>query len=83
MPVPRTRAKPGHFYRWLEGDVRNVVRQARSGSLSPSRAVRALVPRRQAAHSIESLRDPGPLLARLSYAMGRVHMPEEARRADG
>jgi predicted ATP-grasp superfamily ATP-dependent carboligase len=59
------RGRPGVRYRWLEGDVRRLLHDVRDGALSPRAALRAVVPRRGTAHSIESLRDPGPLLVRL------------------
>ena len=79
MPVPRMRARVGFFYRWLEGDLRHVVQASRSGAMSRASAVKALLPHRGAAHSSESLRDPGPLVSRLIYGAGRVRMPPEQR----
>jgi predicted ATP-grasp superfamily ATP-dependent carboligase len=60
------RGRPGVRYRWLEGDVRRVLHDVRAGSLPLVAAGRALFPRRGTAHSVESLRDPGPILVRLS-----------------
>lgn len=77
--VPR-RAVPGVFFRWLEGDIRSVLGTWRKKGMGAADALRALTPRRDAAHSIESIGDPGPLLARLGYAAGRLHMDEDARR---
>lgn len=82
MLIPRTRARPGLFYRWLEGDIRHVAEAYRAGTLSPAAAARALMPRRAVSHSIESLRDPGPLLARLIHASGRIGMSQEQRRLE-
>lgn len=65
------RGRPGVAYRWLEGDLRHVWGAVRSGSLGAADALRALRPRRGSAHSVESLRDPQPLLNRLSYAVRR------------
>ena len=79
--VVPVRARPGAFYRWLEGDVRHIARAVRQGRLGAGSAARALLPRWDAAHSTESLRDPGPLLSRLWYAARRIHMPEDARMA--
>lgn len=61
------RGRPGTAYRWLEGDVRNLVGRVRAGALAPTAAVRELRPRRGTAGGIGSLRDPGPALARLTY----------------
>lgn len=80
MSVPRTRAKAGCFYRWLEGDVRHLADGYRSKRMSLAAVGRALMPRRGAAHSIESLRDPAPLLTRLAYGAGRVSMSPEQRK---
>jgi hypothetical protein len=75
-------AKIGAFYRWLEGDLRFVARGIRSGKLSPKKALQLLSPKRGAAHGVESLDDPGPLIARLKYSARRIGMSQEARRAD-
>lgn len=80
MTVPRTRGEAGWFYRWLEGDLRHLADGFRSKRMSPAAVGRALMPRRGAAHSIESLRDPAPLLTRLAYAGGRVRMSPEQRK---
>jgi hypothetical protein len=65
--VPTVRGRSGNFFRWVEGDVRSVIRSVRTGQLGLASALRALRPRRGAVHGYESLRDPGPLLARLRY----------------
>jgi hypothetical protein len=67
--VPSVRARAGVGYRWIEGDLRALKGLVRSKKLGLGRAVRALGPRRGSAHSVASLRDPGPLLARLRYTM--------------
>lgn len=59
------RGRAGVRYRWLEGDLRSVVQEVRAGRVGLAGAARALMPRRHTAHSIESLRDPGPGLSRL------------------
>jgi predicted ATP-grasp superfamily ATP-dependent carboligase len=64
------RARPGATYRWLEGDVRNLVKQVRGGSMSVATAARAGLPRRGTAYSLESIRDPRPWVTRLRYAAG-------------
>ena len=66
------RTRPGVFYRWVEGDLRNLYAGVRDGSLGIGAAVRALRPRRGAAHSTESLSDPLPALSRLRFAMRRA-----------
>lgn len=70
-PVAPVRARPGVFYRWVEADLRRLwqdVREGRAGALS---ALTELRPRRGAAHSTESVSDPGPMLARLWFAAWR------------
>lgn len=59
------RGRPGVRYRWLEGDLRHLLHGIRHGELSARAALRALRPRAGTAHSVESLRDPGPALSRL------------------
>jgi predicted ATP-grasp superfamily ATP-dependent carboligase len=63
--VPVMRAKPGAFYRWLEGDVRYVVDAIRAGTMGLGSACWMLLPRWQTAHSIESIRDPLPMVRRI------------------
>jgi hypothetical protein len=65
--VPTVRGRPGVFFRWIEGDLRHVVKAVRMGSMRPPEALAALWPRRGTVHSTESLRDPGPMLSRLWY----------------
>ena len=62
------RARPGVFFRWLEGDLRNVLLGVRRGALRPREAAGLLKPRPGSAHGPESLSDPKPMLARLAYA---------------
>jgi predicted ATP-grasp superfamily ATP-dependent carboligase len=66
--VRLVRARPGVFYRWLEGDLRHMVLAVREGRLGFVSALRSLRPHRKAAHSTESLRDPMPMVARLRHA---------------
>jgi hypothetical protein len=80
-PVPLRRGAPGFFYRWLEGDVRHAAQAVSAGRMSLVQAARALAPRRGAAHSTESLRDPGPMLSRLWYAARRVKLSADERRS--
>lgn len=61
----QVRARPGVFFRWLEGDLRHLSRQLRRKEIGLSSALAALRPRRGSAHSTESLTDPGPMLMRL------------------
>ncbi|MDP8899839.1 MAG: hypothetical protein M3N33_01565 [Actinomycetota bacterium] len=63
------RARPGVAYRWLEGDLRHIIVGVRSRRLSVAAAASALRPRSHTAHSVFSLRDPGPQLARLRHIL--------------
>ena len=82
--VARSRGVPGLFFRWIEGDARSIVRSLRDGTMPVRSALRALAPHRNAVHSYESVRDPGPILARVRFAARRVRdgrdpaMPEPA-----
>lgn len=67
----RVRAKPGVFYRWTEGDLRHLFEDLRRGRTGPREVLEAFRPRRRAAHSTESLKDPRPMFTRLVYALSR------------
>jgi len=62
------RARPGVFYRWLEGDLRHLAGEVRAGRMGFGSALRALRPHAGTAHSTEWLRDPMPMVARLRHA---------------
>lgn len=68
VPAEPVRAATGVFFRWLEGDLRNVLHGVRSGDLSAREAVGLLRPKPGSAHGPESFRDPKPMLTRLVYA---------------
>jgi hypothetical protein len=74
-----SRGRPGVFFRWIEGDIRSIGHRLRAGLISPTAAMQALIPRRGAVHGYESLRDPGPLIARLRY-LPRQFRRRQARR---
>ncbi|MGH2786860.1 MAG: hypothetical protein ACRDJV_02990 [Actinomycetota bacterium] len=63
--------RPGVYYRSLEGELRWAAHHLFGRGRSPLRAVRALVPHRRVAHAVESLTDPGPMLARLRHVVGQ------------
>jgi predicted ATP-grasp superfamily ATP-dependent carboligase len=69
--VPPVRARPGVFYRWLEGDLRHMAWALRAGRGGFGSALKSLRPRRGTAHSTESIRDPMPMVARLRHAATR------------
>ncbi|MEA2508103.1 MAG: hypothetical protein QOG21_185 [Actinomycetota bacterium] len=69
--VATVRGRPGRFFRWMEGDFRSVLTNLRQGRMDAGAAVRALAPHRGTIHSYESLSDPGPMLARLAFALRR------------
>jgi hypothetical protein len=82
LDVPRMVGRAGAFYRWLDGDVRSIMWSWRRGRMSTPQAVQALRPRRGTVHGPESLRDPGPVLARtlaLRNKLGRSGRSEPAR----
>jgi hypothetical protein len=68
-PTELVRARPGVRYRWLDADLRRLLHDVHHGDLTLGAAARAALPRRGTAHSIESLRDPGPVLTRLLDAV--------------
>lgn len=62
-PVRRSIADAGVGYRWEEGELRNLVTAARRGKASEVFAI--LRPRRSCVCAEFTVRDPGPLLARV------------------
>lgn len=70
--VVPVRARPGVPFRWVEADVRHLVTAVRRGDLPIRSALQCLTPRRGTAHSTESLRDPGPMAARMGHLVGQV-----------
>jgi ATP-grasp domain-containing protein len=60
-----TRGRTGAFYRWIEGDLRTLWSGLRARDISFGDALRALRPQFGAAHSVESVSDPRPLLVRM------------------
>jgi hypothetical protein len=70
-PTEVLRGRTGVHYRWIEGDLRTLWSGLRAREISTSAVLRALRPRHDTAHSIESLSDPVPLLVRLRAAARR------------
>lgn len=68
IPDRTLRARAGVRYRWLEGDLRNLVDGLRRREVTLAQAGGRLLPRRRTAHSVESLRDPRPSWTRLQRA---------------
>lgn len=64
------RARTGVRYRWLEGDIRHVLRAKRVGDMTWRQAAHALWPAPGTTHGDVSLADPVPTLARLRHALG-------------
>ena len=62
------RGRVGVPYRWVEGDLRSLVDAKRSGALGWSGLARGLRPVRHTVHADLSWRDPGPTVARVTYA---------------
>lgn len=69
--VEERRGRPGVAYRWVEGDLRHVLHAVRGGRMGWREALAALRPRRGTAHSVASLRDPGPFVEELRHAARR------------
>jgi predicted ATP-grasp superfamily ATP-dependent carboligase len=69
--VPSVRVAAGSRFRWLEGDLRSLLWNARRGT--PVRStLGGLVPKRGTVHSFATIRDPGPALVRARYLMRRI-----------
>ena len=69
--VPTVRVGAGLTFRWMEGDLRSLVWNARRGA-TPKETLAALVPRRGTVHSFATLGDPGPALVRARYMLRRL-----------
>ncbi len=63
-PGPR-RGRPGCQYRWIAGDLKSIAHSVRRRDRPIPAALADLAPRRGTTHSMFSLRDPAPFLARL------------------
>ncbi len=71
-PTPPTvSGRVGLRYRWVEGDLRSLWSAFRMGEAGLASTLDGLVPHRHTAHSIESLRDPLPMIGRGRYALRR------------
>jgi hypothetical protein len=66
-PVEPVRARPGVRYRWIEGDVRNLLATWRSGTHTAAGVLKELRPRPGTAHSVVSLTDPWPAAVRARH----------------
>lgn len=62
--VEARRGAAGVFFRWIEGDMRSILKARRTGRMGLPAAVRAMMPRRNVIHSYEALDDLGPMLTR-------------------
>jgi hypothetical protein len=69
--VPSVRVAAGLRFRWMEGDLRSVLWNARRGAPMSS-TLGALVPKRGTVHSFASITDPGPAVERARYMLRRV-----------
>jgi hypothetical protein len=69
--VPTVRVAPGLRFRWMEGDLRSVLWNARRGT-PVSSTLGAFVPKRGTVHSFATIRDPRPAVARAGYMLRRV-----------
>ena len=66
------RGRPGVHYRWTEGDLRHVAVAFGTGAMTARTALRALVPRRTTAHSVEDIHDLRPAVVRAAQVVGRL-----------
>ena len=69
-PTTVQRAAVGVEYRWLEGDLRHALWNARNGRVLD--AFRSLAPRKGTIHSVESASDPRPSLARAHHVARKL-----------
>ncbi len=79
--VASKRGREGFFYRWIEGDVRSILKQARRRDITFRQATRWLLPRRDTVHSFETISDPRPLLEDLKFVTGNLTTAATRRRA--
>lgn len=84
---PEMRSRAGVRFRWLEGDIRSLIRSVRQGQRAPVEALRAARPHRGTVYSIHSLRDPAPSFERFRFVRQefdkrQVRIAEERRRSD-
>jgi hypothetical protein len=70
--VPPVRGRAGAFYRWIQGDVCHFAVGIKRHENRFMEAISELRPRAGTAHSMESLRDPRPIAARLTYGAKRL-----------
>jgi len=73
QPAVSSTSAPGTRYRWVEGDLRGLWQGWRTGDTSLGRVLGELAPRPDTTHSVVSLRDPKPTLARFKYAASKRH----------
>jgi hypothetical protein len=66
------RGRAGVRFRWIEGDMRSIIRAFRDGRLDASGALGAIRPRRGDVLGVESLRDPLPMLQRFHRIPGYI-----------
>ena len=72
-PADPSPSRLGTRYRWVEGDLRGMWEAWRTGDSSLGRSLGELAPQPDTAHSVVSLRDPKPALARFRYAVSTRH----------
>jgi len=78
--VDTVRAPAGFFYRWLAGDLRHMRWARRERGVGLRALVSGLRPRRRTAHGTESLRDPGPTIARIRFHLDRARSGQSRRK---
>ncbi len=69
--VPSVRVEAGLRFRWMEGDLRSLLWNARREASMRS-TLAGLIPKRGTVHSFATIRDPGPALARARFMAHRI-----------
>jgi predicted ATP-grasp superfamily ATP-dependent carboligase len=77
-PAAPAAARPGHVYRWEDGELRHLLSAVRTGRLRE--AISVARPHRRVAHAYFALRDPAPLVARALALRGRREAPHREGR---
>jgi hypothetical protein len=71
-PVSKVQVAAGLMFRWMEGDLRSLIWNARRGRMTRAETLAALLPHRGTVHSFATLADPGPAVVRTGYMLRRV-----------
>lgn len=72
VDVPTHRARSGVYFRWIGGEVRNIIYRVRRGQLGWLDAMKQAAPRGGTVHSLESVTDPGPMFTQARNLVRRL-----------